>query len=93
MNADWSEFYPNTKKKMTHNMLVPLGKCFKPFAWVDASWKREKLDMRSKTGFVILLNSAPIKLFSHKQSLIETSAIGAEFVAAKEAVDYLQSLR
>jgi len=49
--------------------------------------------MRSRTGFVILLNSDPIKWFSRKQSLVETSAFGTKFVAAKEAVEYLRGLQ
>jgi hypothetical protein len=44
-------------------------------------------------GFLIYLNMAPIVWHSKKQSSIETSFFGVEFVAMKQAMEALQGLR
>ena len=43
-------------------------------------------------AFLIYLNSAPIVLFSKKQSTIETSVFGAEFVAMKQGMETLRGI-
>jgi hypothetical protein len=43
-------------------------------------------------GFLIYLNMAPIVWHSKKQSSIETSFFGVEFVAMKQAMEALQGL-
>ena len=40
-----------------------------------------------------MINSAPIQWFSKKQSTVESSTFGAEFIAMKTAVEALRSLR
>ena len=39
------------------------------------------------------MNTALMQLFSKKQSTVETSVFGAEFVAMKQGIDALQGLR
>ena len=53
----------------------------------------DKLTRRSRTGFLIFCNLAPIIWISKKQSTIETSVFGAEFVAMKHGVETLRGLR
>ena len=48
---------------------------------------------RSRTGFVVYLNCAPICWFSKKQSSVESSSFGSEFVAMKQLCEYLRGLR
>jgi len=48
---------------------------------------------RSRTGFLIYLNMAPIVWHSKKQATIETSVFGAEFVAMKQGMEALRGLR
>ena len=53
----------------------------------------DKLTRRSRTGFVIYLNIALIAWYSKKQSTVETSVFGAEFVAMKQGMEALHGLR
>ena len=48
---------------------------------------------RSRTGFIIYINSAPIYFMSKKQGSCETSTFGSEFVAMKQCCEYLRGLR
>ena len=52
-----------------------------------------KLTRRSRTGYIIFLNNAPISLLSKKQTTIETSVFGAEFVAMKIGMKILWGLQ
>ena len=48
---------------------------------------------RSRTGFIIYPNSAPIYWFSKRQGSVETSSFGSEFIAMKQYCEYVQGLR
>ncbi len=48
---------------------------------------------RSRTGLVVFLNNAPIYWNSKKQTSCETSTFGSEFVAMKQATEYIRGLR
>jgi hypothetical protein len=61
--------------------------------FVDSDHAGDKLKRRSRTGYVIYINMAPIAWFSKKQSTIETSVFGAEFVALKQGTEALRGLR
>ena len=52
-----------------------------------------KVITRSRTGFIIFLNSVPIFWFSKKQRSCELSTFGSEFVAMKQCCEYLCGLR
>jgi hypothetical protein len=48
---------------------------------------------RSRTGFVIYLNMAPIVWFSKRQHTVESSVFGAECVAMKYGIETTRGLR
>ena len=48
---------------------------------------------RSRTGFLVFLNSSLIYWTSKKQTTIETSSFGSEFSAMKSATEYVRGLR
>ena len=48
---------------------------------------------RSRTGFVILLQSAMIDWLSKRQSTVESSVFGAEFCAMKHGIENLRGIR
>jgi len=50
-------------------------------------------NQRSQTGFLVFLNSAPIYWMSKKQTSIETSSFGSEFIAMKQCCEYIRGLR
>ena len=53
----------------------------------------DSVTQRSRTGFIIFLNSAPIFWFSKKQTSVETSTFGSEFIAMKQGCEYVRGLR
>ena len=61
--------------------------------FVDSDHAGDKLTRRSRTGFLIYINTALIQWLSKKQSTVETSVFGAEFVAMKLGVEVLRGLR
>eukprot|EP00977_Amphora_coffeiformis_P004128 scaffold828_cov117-Amphora_coffeaeformis.AAC.7 len=60
---------------------------------VDADFAGDKARRRSRTGFYIFINSAPIMWLSKRQATVETSVFGAEFVAMKQGIKTLEGLR
>jgi hypothetical protein len=61
--------------------------------FVDSDHAGEKFTRRSRTGFVIYLNMAPIVWFSKRQPTVESSAFGAEFVVMKNGIKTYRGLR
>ena len=74
-------------------MSQPLGNGFKIRCFVDSDHTGESLTRRSWTGFIFMLNNAPIYWHSKKQMRVETSTFGSEFMAMKQATYYLRGLR
>ena len=70
-----------------------LGNGFKLRCFVDADLVGESLTRRSRTGFIVMLNNAPIYWHSKKQTTEETSTFGSEFMVMKQATEYLCGLR
>ena len=62
-------------------------------SFVDSDHAGDKITRRSRTGFIVYLNSAPIYWYSKKQSTIETNSFGSEFIAMKQRCEYLRRLR
>eukprot|EP00980_Cylindrotheca_fusiformis_P026859 scaffold17702_cov118-Cylindrotheca_fusiformis.AAC.1 len=61
-------------------------------AFVDADHASDSMTRRSRTGFLVYLNSAPIYWLSKKQTCVETSSHGSEFTAMKQATEYVRGL-
>ena len=62
-------------------MSHPRGLGFVTIGKVDADYTADTVTRRSRTGFVVYLNCAPVCWFSKKQSSVESSSFGSEFVA------------
>jgi len=62
-------------------------------AFVDADHAGDSITRRSRTGFLIFLNMAPIYWLSKKQTSVETSSFGSEFTAMKQCAEYIRGLR
>ena len=93
---DWtsSEFgHIDGKEELPGNMPEPRGKGFAIVAKVDADHAADTTTRRSRTGFLIFLNSAPLYWMSKKQASVESSSFGSEFVAMKQCCEYLRGLR
>jgi hypothetical protein len=60
--------------------------------FVDYDHTGEQFTRRSRTGFVIYLNMAPIVWFSKLQPTVESSVFGVEFVAMKNGIETCRGL-
>ena len=92
---DWtsSEFGHLQKEELPANMPEPRGFGFIMSAKVDADHAADTVTRRSRTGFLVFLNCAPIYWFSKKQNSVESSSFGSEFIAMKQCCEYLRGLR
>ena len=61
--------------------------------YVDADYAGDGANRRSRTGFFVFLNEAPIAWFSKKQTRIENSVFGSEFIAMRTGLETVQGIR
>ena len=61
--------------------------------FVDSDHAEDKVSCRSRSDFLVHVNTALMQWFSKKQSTLETSVFGAEFVTMKQSTDALRCLR
>ena len=92
-DADWGSFYGEAKEAVPPDAPKPRGRVVVIRVYCDSSHADDKRTRRSRTGYVIYINKALVAWFSKKQSTIETSVFGAEFVAMKLACEHNRSLR
>ena len=93
---DWttSEFgHIQGKEEIPTNMPPPRGLGFTMRARVDADHASDTVSRRSRTGFVVYLNHALVYWSSKKQTSVESSSFGSEFVAMKQLCEYIRGLR
>jgi hypothetical protein len=90
---NWMSHYGDAKEDIPLNAPEALGMEFIIRAYVDSDHAGDKLTRRSRTGFLVYLNSAPIYWLSKKQTSVETASFGSEFVAMKQCCEYLRGLR
>jgi hypothetical protein len=75
------------------DMPPPLGKDVDLHMMVDSDQAGDKRTRRSRTGFIIFCNLAPIIWLSKQPVTIETSVFGIEFVAMKHGIKTLRGLQ
>ena len=93
---DWtsSEFgHIEGKEELPPNMPEPRGLGFIIRAKVDADHASDTVTRRSRTGFLIYINSAPLYWHSKKQNSLESSTFGSEFTAMKQCCEYIRGLK
>ena len=90
---DWFDFYRDAKEAIPPNMPEARGHAVIISCFVDANHAGDVKDRRSQTGILIFLNKAPIHWYSKKQTAVESSTFGAEFVALKIATEMIEGLR
>ncbi len=91
--CDWREFYGNVSEPVPPNMPSPRGEEVEIRLYVDSDHAGDQLVRRSRTGYFIFMNSAPLIWFSKRQPTVETSVFGAEFVAMKNGMEAVRGLR
>jgi hypothetical protein len=85
--------YGDVKEMITPYAPVARGKEVDLRLFVDSNHAGEQLTRRSRTGYVIYLNMAPIVWFSKRQPTVESSVFGAEFVAMNNGIETFRGLR
>jgi hypothetical protein len=93
---DWtsSEFgHLQGNEELPPNMPQPRGLGFTMSAKVDADHAADTVTRRSRTRFLVRLNSSLIYWSSRKQNSVESSSFGSEFIAMKRCCEYLRGLR
>ena len=93
---DWasSEFgHLDGKEEIPPNMPEPRGMGFIVSAKVDADHASDSVTRRSRTGYLVWVNSSLVYFMSKKQTTVETSSFGSEFVAMKQCCEYIRGLR
>jgi hypothetical protein len=93
---DWtsSEFgHIQGKEELPPNMPEPRGQGFVIDAKVVADHAADTVTRRSRTGFFVYLNCAPVYWLSKKQTSCESSSFSSEFVAMKQCCEYLRGLQ
>ena len=94
VKEDWSASeYGECEETLPHEPPETRGLGFIMRAFVDSDHAGDSITRRSRTGFIIFLNSAPIYWYSKKQTSVETSSFGAEFIAMKSCCEYVRGLR
>lgn len=61
--------------------------------YVDSDHAGDRATRRSRTGFLVYLNSALTAWYSKRQPTVESSVFGAEFVALKNGMEAVRGLR
>ena len=92
---DWeaTEFGDELEEELPPNRPKALGCGIIMRAYVDADHAAETVTRRSRTGFIVYINNAPIFWSSKKQNSVETSSFGSEFMAMKHCTEYVRGLR
>jgi hypothetical protein len=91
--CDWKAFYGEAKEAIPPNAPQERGKEVDLRLFVDSDHAGDQSNRRSRTGFLVFLNNAPIIWFSKRQPTIESSVFGAEFVAMKNGMESVRGLR
>lgn len=92
-DQDWSAtIYGDCKEDKYSIAPLPRGLGFIVRAFVDSDYAGDCITRRSRTGFLIVLNNAPIYWYSKKQTSIEISSFRAEFVVMKLSCEYIRGL-
>jgi hypothetical protein len=87
IKTDWKPMYGDVKEAIPPNAPVTRGKAINLRLFVDSDHIGEHFTRRSRTGFVIYLNMAPIVWFSKRKPTVDSSVFGAEFVAIKNGIE------
>ena len=91
---DWScSVYNGVKEILPSNAPEERGKGFVMRIYVDSDHAGTETTRRSRTGFLCLLNNAPIYWTSKRQNSIQTNSFGSEYTAMKECCEYSRGLR
>ena len=91
--ANMRRVYPDAREEIPPNAPPPRGKSVQINCFVDASHADDRVTRRSQTGILLYCNMAPVIWYSKRQTTVESSTFGSEFVALRIATEMIISLR
>jgi hypothetical protein len=92
IKTDWKSMYGDVKEMIPSDAPTPRGKEVDFRLCVDSDHAGDQFTRRSRTGFVIYLNTAPLVWFSKRQTTVDSSVFGAEFVAMNNVIETCHGL-
>jgi hypothetical protein len=94
IHHDWTRsVYGNVTELIPKNIPEPLGNPVVHTVLLDANLMHDLITGRAVTGILHFLNQTPIDWYTKKQSTVETSTYGSEFVAARTGVQQIIDIR
>jgi hypothetical protein len=93
--CDWTSSdlgHVQGKEELPGNQPEPRGLGFTIRSKVDADHASDAVTRHSRTGFLVWINCALVYWMSKKQTSIESSSFGSEFIAMKKCCEYIWGL-
>jgi hypothetical protein len=93
---DWtsSDFgHLQGKEELPGNQPEARGLGFTIWSKVDSDHASDTVTRHSRTGFLVWINCALVYWMSKKQTSVESSSFGSEFIAMKQCCEYIRGLR
>jgi hypothetical protein len=91
--CNWKEYYPGAQEQISPNAPEVRGQEIDLQMYVDSDHAGDQTNRRSRMGYIIYVNKAPVIWHSKKQTRVETSVFGAEFCAMTQGIERLRGLR
>jgi hypothetical protein len=92
INTGWKAMYVDVNEAFMIDTHTPLGKEVDFCLYVESYHAGDKFTHRSRTGFVIYLNMAPIVWLSKHKPTVESSVFWADVVAIKNGIETIHEL-
>ena len=91
--SEMKSIYADAEEDLPQNAPQPRGRPIQINCFVDSDHAANIITRRSHTGILLYCNSAPILWYSKRQTTVESSTFGSEFVALRIATDLIVSMR
>ena len=91
-NTVYSNERGELKEEILNNLPTSFDNGFTMRVYVDSDHAGDLVTRRSRTGFLFFLNNAFLYWTSKKQTTIEPSSFGSEFMTMKHATEYVRGL-
>lgn len=92
IRCNWEDMYPDAKELIPPDAPKPQGKDVDLRLFVDSDHAGDSVNRRSRTGYMIYMNSAPTVFYCKKQNRVELSVFGAKLCAMTQGMERLRGL-
>ena len=92
-DVSFKELYPDVFEELDKRFLILFGPAIQSSIFFDSDHAHDLKTKRSCTRIIIYVGSTPVSWSSKRQTSIQTSSYGAEFMAGKTAHEGVISIR